>query len=91
MEMFPQQDFINEKRYAYLHRKLNFLEKKNELKGIIEDVRNAQAVDPFNQTVFEDEEAYPEGVGIVEKQKETDNDLNVALNTALQKGLITTN
>ena len=38
-----------------------------------------------------DEEAYPEGVGIVEIKREEQQDVKEALKVALKKGLITTN
>ena len=91
-QMFPQEEVMTTKRYAYLHRKLNFLEHKNELKTIIGGIRDNH---PGNRkpshAPYEDEDAYPEGAGIVEKKNEDDQEIKEALHVALQKGLITNN
>ena len=87
---------MSDRRYAFLHRKLNFLQKKNELRSIIEDIREARAGQrdeglASNGMASFDEDSYPDGTGIVERQREEDQDLEDALHVALKKGLITTN
>ena len=51
-----------------LEKTFESLEKKNELKTIIGGIREVQAGDEkINSLHSDDEDAYPEGVGIVEK------------------------
>ena len=90
--MFPQEEPMTNKRYAFLHRKLNFLEHKNELRTIIGGIKDTHLgkTQPFGE-IYNDEDAYPRGVGIVEKKKEGNQELKEALGVALQKGLITNN